>query len=481
MRAILALIGVLALLLAITGQPGPDPTKVAASLRAKPKASPPRADVSREFRVAIVEMDRRIRENPRALEPRMERGRILQAWAEKQPALFPAAVAQWTELMRLLIQMGGKKPRDYYEVIYHAAYCLVRQSATTGDTNYARDAEKLLKSAINVDPKLADDVELRMRYDTLLHAVVSQQVEAIQPPDRRSLLPWTERLKDRDAPTREKAIASLVKLVHDEPTLLPMLLDEVPVEMAEDGADAWRDLLSRLDAQAIPELLARARSDDSNFAAQGREMRFARTCKALEYLGSEVKAAAPLLAKRLDDPSEGARVAAGRALYQINRSTAAISAVVGVLESRFAPTQRSASDALDEIGPEAIPPLLDLAHTGSYGARQRSSRLLDRMEHEQKFTVAAMIECLRSSNAKVREEAASRLMRLGPKAEPAVPALIKATGDQNEFVRFFAIEAIGPQAKAAVPTLAPLLTDKNLGLRASAKNALAHIEGATTK
>jgi HEAT repeat protein len=95
-----------------------------------------------------------------------------------------------------------------------------------------------------------------------------------------------------------------------------------------------------------------------------------------------------------------------------------------------------------------------------------------------------LVVCLDSANAKVREEAAVRLARLGPEAEPAVPALIRATKDDSEFVRFFAIEAlgaIGPQAKVAVPMLTPLLADRNLGLRASARNALAHIEGTNAK
>jgi HEAT repeat protein len=74
--------------------------------------------------------------------------------------------------------------------------------------------------------------------------------------------------------------------------------------------------------------------------------------------------------------------------------------------------------------------------------------------------VPALIKAL--ADPDVREEAVSALGWIGPAAEPAVPALIKAVADANPNVRRAAVSAlgqIGPAAEPAVPVLIKALAD----------------------
>ncbi len=59
---------------------------------------------------AMNQVEELIRAYPRALEPLMEKGLILQAWAEKDPTLYDKAVAHWLDLRNKLQSMRKKPP-----------------------------------------------------------------------------------------------------------------------------------------------------------------------------------------------------------------------------------------------------------------------------------------------------------------------------------------------------------------------------------
>ena len=82
-----------------------------------------------KFSEALKQVERLIGDNPRAIEPLMEKGRILEAWAEKDPAKFDQAGSHWAAV-RARLQGARKKPAEYYEAMYHVAYCLIRQEIT---------------------------------------------------------------------------------------------------------------------------------------------------------------------------------------------------------------------------------------------------------------------------------------------------------------------------------------------------------------
>jgi tetratricopeptide (TPR) repeat protein len=128
-----------------------------------------------KYEQALAQADRLVQENPKAMEPRMERAQILQSWAETEPDRYAQAVAQWTEL-RTALQNVRPRPKEYYDVLYNAAWCLAAQSEHSGDKGLAHHAEQLLKSAIILSPSL-DGLETVAKYNALLERCLGMQAE----------------------------------------------------------------------------------------------------------------------------------------------------------------------------------------------------------------------------------------------------------------------------------------------------------------
>ena len=63
-----------------------------------------------KFDEALKQVDQLIKENSKALEPLMEKGRILEAWAEKDPTKFDDAVKHWATLRTCC--SGFRRRRD---------------------------------------------------------------------------------------------------------------------------------------------------------------------------------------------------------------------------------------------------------------------------------------------------------------------------------------------------------------------------------
>ncbi len=125
-----------------------------------------------KYEEALGQVEQLIKENPRALDPQMERARILQAWAEQDPAQFDKAVAQWHFIRNLLEPNRKKFLREYYEAIYHAADCLRIQAEKAADRKAAvakaTDGAKVLTSAMVMSDKLDGDPNTLARYKALL-------------------------------------------------------------------------------------------------------------------------------------------------------------------------------------------------------------------------------------------------------------------------------------------------------------------------
>jgi HEAT repeat protein len=76
--------------------------------------------------------------------------------------------------------------------------------------------------------------------------------------------------------------------------------------------------------------------------------------------------------------------------------------------------------------------------------------------------LSQLIADLKAQAPYTRNGAAYQLAHMGPKAAPAVPALIEALGDPAASVRYpvtVALREIGPAAKAAVPALKKVMKD----------------------
>jgi len=119
-----------------------------------------------QFAEGLKQVEGLIEKFPNALEPKMEKGRLLQAWADVEPAKFAEAVAHWTAL-RTRLSRVARKPPEYYEVVYNAASCLFTESLKQNNPQKALQAEQLLNATLVLSPKLTGP-ELVARYKELL-------------------------------------------------------------------------------------------------------------------------------------------------------------------------------------------------------------------------------------------------------------------------------------------------------------------------
>jgi tetratricopeptide (TPR) repeat protein len=118
-----------------------------------------------KFEDALKQVDAQLKEQPNALEPMMEKGHILQALAEKDPKGYDKAVEWWTGI-RNKLQNQPKKPREYYEVVYNCAVCLVAQK----DPKKSTQAAQLLNGTLALSPNL-DDPDRVVKYKLLLKQI----------------------------------------------------------------------------------------------------------------------------------------------------------------------------------------------------------------------------------------------------------------------------------------------------------------------
>ncbi len=131
-----------------------------------------------DFEAAIGQARQLATDNPKALEPQLELGRCLQARAEKDPTKYEEAIAQWTRI-RNFLQPIRKKPPEYYEVIYNAAWCLYAQAYQTQEKIQQRCTQAIqwLKSAMVLSEKLSGP-EMVAKYEALLETIQKYQQES---------------------------------------------------------------------------------------------------------------------------------------------------------------------------------------------------------------------------------------------------------------------------------------------------------------
>src|SRR5205823_2212581 len=91
---------------------------------------------------------------PDALEPLVERAKIYQDWAAKDPTKFDDAIQGWTEIRRRLerqvppgtasklSERQRSMQASYYDAIYNTAACLLAQAKRLQATDKAAAAAK---------------------------------------------------------------------------------------------------------------------------------------------------------------------------------------------------------------------------------------------------------------------------------------------------------------------------------------------------
>jgi hypothetical protein len=119
-----------------------------------------------------------------------------------------------------------------------------------------------------------------------------------------------------------------------------------------------------------------------------------------------------------------------------------------------------AARKLGQIGPEAVPPLIQTLEDENTNARRAAAYALGEVGPEAMAAVPALVQALDDEDHLVRQITAEALGKIGPRAVVAVPALIQTLTDEDSAVRWsstYALGNIGPGAVDAVPALIQVL------------------------
>jgi predicted Zn-dependent protease len=128
-----------------------------------------------KFEEAAAAAEKLVEENPKALDPRMELGRIYEDWAQIDPSKFDEAARRWAQVRNLLDPAKRRKEfaAPYYEANYHASLCmfqLAKQLLLPKDKKAAVDKAteggKFLTASLVQAPKLSGP-DMVTRYKAL--------------------------------------------------------------------------------------------------------------------------------------------------------------------------------------------------------------------------------------------------------------------------------------------------------------------------
>jgi HEAT repeat protein len=299
-------------------------------------------------------------------------------------------------------------------------------------------------------------------------------------------------------PKAESAIPALIQALEDE-------------DQGEAGAryPVWvlaSMALAETGPKAVPQLITALQSTNAQ-VCRGAAV-------ALYGIGPEAKSAVPALTEVLKRDNVDLQRAAVSALGSIGpEAKAAVPTMIPLLDSEDFHTQYFTERALGAIGPEArsaVPALRRKLKEGAPSVRRHAATALGDIGPDiGKEGLQSLLDALKDPLQPIREDAVIALGKLGPFAQPAIPAIEEATVQDTIGARAQAAKSlwlltgktdiavpalieeldefrkpivaakilgeIGPPAAAAVPTLTERLKSKDEEIRLCAARALGHI------
>jgi hypothetical protein len=319
-------------------------------------------------------------------------------------------------------------------------------------------------------------------------------------------------------------------ILHGGPSAVPVLYD---LFHSEDASVCWQaaDALSHILPPSEAEVMALAH-------ALGKEYRNLDAILALQRLGTAARAAAPALrhallcekgpreelmlalcrvdpayvpwlAGFLNDPNPNRRLGIAKVFERLGAlGHGAAGALVNALADRHPDVNASVLQALLQMGPNVVIPLIGGLRDTNPKVRRQAARTLGIIGPvEAAPAVPALIIALRDPDQDVRPEAADALRKIDPDAAlvalqkvvldadaamaadaawaletigpAAVPTLIRALATPGVVARSRVAKALGTfgaKAKPAVPALGKALKDEDVRVRQSAAEALHAID-----
>jgi HEAT repeat protein len=198
-----------------------------------------------------------------------------------------------------------------------------------------------------------------------------------------------------------------------------------------------------------------------------------RRAEAAESLGRlRIERAVPGLITALDDPDEDARTVAARGLAAVG-DPRAITPLARALANPSRWTLSLVAENLMAMGPDVVPPLLDLLSHDEHNVRVSVIRILGEIR-DPAATPALVAILLSEDSLNMRAQAAAALGRLGgPVAESA---LLVAVDDPEWEVRAQAAKALGRIGNPSFAhVLARAMPDVNWWVRVNCAEALVRL------
>jgi predicted Zn finger-like uncharacterized protein len=425
-------------------------------------------------------------------------------------SIGPAAKAQVPRLLK------GLEDRDAKVRVYSAM--------AVWTIAHVKDGVPVLADALRNPDVLVRQMAVKMLYTVSKEARASQIAVAkaagkVQIVDAVPAL--TEALKDGDSDVRGIAAMTLNVLGKDARSALPALMQALkykndPIFRAEAAhaiGAVGQDLPADSTREAVLTALGTALADPDNtvrvFAAQSlwviernadrvvptllkvlledpdRDVR-AKAAFALGVLEGKAKAAVPTLNAALKDTNPLLRLAAATALGKIGTPARVCYPTLDQLakEDKQPEVRKAASEAIKKIGPptrtDVQTLLIPALKNPNPDYRAAAAVCLWMLFREARDAVLPLSEALADTDEQVRSHAAFALAAIGPDAEEAVPALVRALQNQNDdLLRMraaYALGEIGAKAKKAVLALRQALADKRPTVRLTTAQALWTIE-----
>jgi hypothetical protein len=163
-------------------------------------------------------------------------------------------------------------------------------------------------------------------------------------------------------------------------------------------------------------------------------------------------------------------------------ASAAVPELTRLVDEHQSPSVSSyALRALAELGPDGLPPVLEILANPNDPNRSAATRVFHANRNlgtNAVLAVRLLAECVRDTNREVAIGAAESLGRLGLEPETAVPALAARLQDPTDEVRFVCARSLawfGERARPALPALTIALHDSNFEVRHYATNTLAKL------
>lgn len=274
-------------------------------------------------------------------------------------------------------------------------------------------------------------------------------------------------LSSANKPVRLQAIYAIAQLGAEGKPAIPGLIKLLKHKDWESWAEAAVTLgyLSASAKSAIPHLIENLGDNHSQVRRSASS--------ALAKIGKD---AIPALRQALESKAGVHRRYAVKALGLIApRAQAAIPVLAACLEYESDSVQFELRRIFRQLGPAAIPVLIESLHDKNQVARSNAILILGEIGPKAERSVPALIEMLNGDDKRLRSVVANALAQIGAKARAAIPALI-ANLSEDESLRYDACKTLISIGQTAVPPLILAAESNNPKVRLEVIYALGRIK-----